>query len=81
MPLLSGFWFQNQMTLVGNPLWNEWGEEDYAAFMKNLETDEKYRELNTRLEKHLSSQHQKLVRYIWVAWGVPKTLFLVKEYK
>lgn len=47
MPLLSGFWFQNQMTLVGNPLWNEWGEEDHAAFMKNLETDEKYKELKT----------------------------------
>lgn len=47
MPLLSGFWFQHQMTLGGNPLWNEGGEEDHAAFIKNLEIDEKYEELNT----------------------------------
>lgn len=49
MPLLSGFCFQDWMTLVGNPLWNEGGEEDHATFMKNLEVDEKYEELNVRL--------------------------------
>lgn len=30
---------------------------------------------NSRLEKHLSSQHQKLVRNIWVVWDVVKTVF------